>query len=140
MINRASPVSFRIKHNKIYISYDEQVIEKNRRLNGLKQDRVLGIDLNPNFIGLSILKFNKNDNFQILLKQVFDITQLQIEGSKNKVKFELQQIDNKIIQLCKHFKCSKIAIEDLSFKNSGKGHTRREKNFNRLCKNKWRRS
>ena len=55
------------------------------------------------------------------------------------MKFELQQIDNKIISLCKHFKCSKLAIEDLSFKPNGKGKTKKEKNFNKLCYNKWRR-
>lgn len=27
----------------------------------------------------------------------------------------------------------------MSFKNSNKGRSRKEKNFNRLCKNKWRR-
>ena len=139
MLNNESPVSFRIKNDKVFISYDEAIVEKNKKLNDLKQNRILGIDLNPNFIGLSILKFDDNNNFQVLLKEVFDISQLQFNGSKNKVKFELQQIDNKIIKLCKHFKCSKIAIEDLSFKNCGKGKNKRQKNFNKLCKNKWRR-
>ena len=123
----------------MFISYDETIIEKHKRLNDLRQNRILGIDLNPNFIGLSILKFNDKDDFQVLFKEVFDLTQLQNEGSKNKVKYELQQIDNKIMTLCKHFKCSKISIEDLSFKNRNKGKNKKEKNFNRLCCNKWRR-
>ena len=139
MMNKECPISFRIKHDKIFISYDETIIEKHKRLNDLKQNRILGIDLNPNFIGLSILKFDDKDDFQVLFKEVFDLTQLQNEGSKNKVKFELQQINNKIISLCKHFKCSKISIEDLSFKNRNKGKSKRQKNFNRLCCNKWRR-
>lgn len=140
MTNKECPISFRLKNDKMFISYDETIIEKNKKLNDLKQNRILGIDLNPNFIGLSILKFNENNDFQVLLKEVFDITQLQANGSKNKVKFELQQIDNKIIKLCKHFKCSKLAIEDLSFNNLSKGRNRKEKNFNKLCRNKWRRS
>lgn len=74
----------------MYIAYDEQVVEKHKRLKDLKQDRILGIDLNPNFIGLSVLKFSKDDNFQVLLKEVFDITKLQSNGTKDKVKFELQ--------------------------------------------------
>ena len=138
MINKECPISFRIKNNKIIITYDETFIEKNKSLYDLKQNRILGIDLNPNFIGLSILKFNKKNDFQILFKEVFNITQLQQFGSKNKVKFELQQINNKIIKLCKHFKCSMIAIEDLTFKNI-KGKNKKEKDFNRLCCNKWRR-
>ena len=138
MENRKCPISVRIKANRIFISYDETSIEEKKHLHNLKNNRVLGIDLNPNFIGLSILKFDCQDNFQILHKEVFDISELQSNGSKNKVKFELQQIDNDIIKLCKHFKCSTLAIEELSFKNK-KGRTQKEKNFNRLCCNKWRR-
>lgn len=63
MLNKESPVSFRIKNDKVFISYDETVVEKNKKLNNLKQNRILGIDLNPNFIGLSILKFNEKNNF-----------------------------------------------------------------------------
>ena len=61
----------------MFISYDETIIEKHKRLNDLRQNRILGIDLNPNFIGLSILKFNDKDDFQVLFKEVFDLTQLQ---------------------------------------------------------------
>lgn len=140
MINKLCPISFRLKNNRIYISYDQSIIEHEHKLYNLKQNRVLGIDLNPNYIGLSILKFNNDNTFNVLNKEVFNITQLQNVGSKNKVKFELQQIDNLIIKLCKHYKCAKISIEDLHFKNTGKGKYKSQKNFNRLCKNKWRRS
>ena len=140
MTYKKCPISFRLKHNKIYISYDETIIEKHKKIYNLKDNRILGLDLNPNYIGLSILKFDLTNNFQILHKEVFNISKLQSNGSKNKVKFELQQIDNKIISLCKHFKCSKLAIEDLKFKSSGKGKNKKQKQFNKLCKNKWRRS
>ena len=89
MFNRESPISFRIKKNKVFISYDETIVEKSKKLNDLKQNRILGIDLNPNFIGLSILKFDNKNIFQVLLKEVFDITKLQTNGSNDKVKFEL---------------------------------------------------
>ena len=140
MLNRLCSISFRLKNNKIYISYNEQIIEKQKKFNNLKNNRVLGIDLNPNFIGLSILKFNEKDNFDILRKEVFDILELQNTGTKNKVKFELQQIANQIIVLCQHYKVSKISIENLSFKNKGRGKYKVQKKFNQLCKNKWRRT
>ena len=63
IVNKECPVSFRIKGNRALISYDETIVEKNRRLSDLKDNRVLGIDLNPNYIGLSILKFDKNNEF-----------------------------------------------------------------------------
>lgn len=63
MMNRECPVSFRIKGGRVLISYDESIVEKNRRIVGLKNNRVLGIDMNPNYIGLSILKFDKHNEF-----------------------------------------------------------------------------
>jgi hypothetical protein len=89
MTYKECPISFRLKHDKIYISYDETIIEKHKKLYDLKNNRILGLDLNPNYIGLSILKFDINNDFQILHKEVFDISKLQSNGSKNKVKFEL---------------------------------------------------
>lgn len=42
----------------------------------MKANRVLGLDLNPNYIGLSIIEFDKNDEFKVLHKRVFDLTNL----------------------------------------------------------------
>lgn len=63
MLNKKCPISFRIKHDKVYVSYDETIVEMHKKLHDLKSNRILGIDLNPNFIGLSILKFDINDQF-----------------------------------------------------------------------------
>lgn len=135
MENKLSPVSFRIKNDNLYIIYDETVIESFKKFKELKSNRVLGIDLNPNYIGLSILEFDKKDNFKIIHKRVFDISNLNEDGSTNKVRYELQQIDNEILRLCKHFKVSKLCVEDLKFKKNNKFWS---KKLNRLCKNKFR--
>ena len=134
MENKVSPVSFRVKDDNLYISYDESIVEQYKRFKGLKQNRILGVDLNPNYIGLSILEFDKNNNFKIIHKRIFDLSELN-EQSTNKVKYELQQIDNEILKLCKHYKVSKLVVEDLKFKKSNKFWN---KNLNRLCKNKFR--
>ena len=135
MINKESPVSFRIRKDNLYITYNEVIIEKYKRFKNLKQNRILGLDLNPNYIGLSILEFNKEDNFKIIHKRVYDLSELNEESSTNKVKYELQQIDNEILKLCKHYKVSKLVVEDLKFKKSNKFWS---KKLNRLCKNKFR--
>ena len=135
MENKVSPVSFRIKNGNLYITYDEIVIESYKRFKDLKRNRILGIDLNPNYIGLSILEFDNKDEFKVIHKQVFDITELNENGSTNKVKYELQQIDSEILRLCEHYKVSKLVVEDLKFKKSNKFWN---KNLNRLCKNKFR--
>ena len=135
MENKVSPVSFRIKNDNLYISYDESIIEQYKRFKGLKQNRILGIDLNPNYIGLSILEFDSKDEFKVTHKRVYDLSELNESETTNKVKFELQQIDNDILKLCKHYKVGKLVVEDLKFKKSNKFWN---KNLNRLCKNKFR--
>ena len=131
MQNKSAPICFRIRDDKLYISYDETLIEKEKQFKNLKQNRILGLDLNPNYIGVSVLEFDDNDKFKIIHKRVFDITELNEYGNKNKTKYELQQINNQIIQLCNHFKCSKLSIEDLKFKKSDKFFSKVK---NKLCK------
>ena len=135
MENKISPISFRIKNDNLYITYDETVIEQYKQFKNLKSNRILGIDLNPNYIGLSILEFDKQDNFKTLHKRVFDISNLNDTENKNKIKFELQQIDNEILKLCNHYKVSKIVVEDLKFKNSNKHWSKKN---NKLCTNQFR--
>lgn len=135
MENRLSPVSFRIKDDNLYISYNESIVESYRKFKDLKQNRVLGIDLNPNYIGLSILEFNDKDEFKVIHKRVFDLSDLNKVNPVNKVNYEIQQIDNEILNLCKHYHVSKLAIEDLKFKKSNKFWN---KKLNCLCKNKFR--
>lgn len=135
MENKVSPVSFKIKDDNLYITYNEIVVESYKRFKDLKSNRILGIDLNPNYIGLSILEFNDKDEFKVIHKRVFDLSDLNKVNSVNKVNYEIQQIDNEILNLCKHYHVSKLAIEDLKFKKSNKFWN---KKLNCLCKNKFR--
>ena len=134
MSEKKIPVTFRLKKDKIYLSYDEKVVEKEKQFKGLFQNRILGIDLNPNYFGISILEFNQKDNFKILHKEVIDLTELQ-KKSKNKVHFELYEINHKILKMCKTWKVAKIAVEDLKFKKSNKFWS---KDLNRLCRSQFR--
>ena len=132
----------------VWISFDESLLKLEEEFKDLKTNRVLGLDLNPNYIGLSVLEFDKNDNFDILHKQVFDFTELNKKSNKsssdslsvymkNKAKFEKIQVCYDIINLLNYWKCSKLCIEDLNIKSSNKNQG---KIFNRLCNNVWDRS
>lgn len=134
MENKITPITFTLKEDCIFISYDETIVEKYKQFKGLKENRILGIDLNPDYFGVSVIEFNKDDSFKVIYKEVIDISELNVQ-STNKVKFELQQIDNKIIHLCDYYKCSTLSVEDLKFKKSNKFPS---KKLNRLCKNKFR--
>jgi len=128
------PVTYRLKGDTIYLTYDEKIVEKEKQFKNLFDNRVLGIDLNPNYFGISIIEFDKNDNFKILHKEVIDLNDLQ-KRSKNKIHFELYEIDHHILRLCNLFHVSKLAVEDLKFKKNNKFWS---KDLNRLCRNQFR--
>lgn len=76
MSEKKIPVAIRLKKDKVYLTYDEKIVEKEKQFKGLFQNRILGIDLNPNYFGISILEFNQKDNFKVLHKEVIDLTEL----------------------------------------------------------------
>ena len=140
------PVTVKFTDKHLYLTYDEALIYS-EAYKGLKHNRILGIDMNPNYIGVSVIEFDKNDEFKVLHKEVYDLTRLTKPSGKastdkkskyftNKLKHETLAIAHKINKLVNYWKCSKLAIEDLSIKpaNQNKG-----KSFNRLCNNKWER-
>ena len=95
----------------------------------------MGLDLNPNYIGLSVIEFDKEDNFKVLHKQVFELNGLTGKNvSKDKRRYELIKICHTINGLINYWKCKKLSIEDLNLRQSDKGQG---KNFNRLCNNVW---
>ena len=134
MSEKKIPVTFHLKKDYIYLSYDEKIVEKEKQFKELFKNRVLGIDLNPNYFGISIIEFNRHDKYRVIYKEVLDLNGLQ-KKSKNKIHHELYEINHHILKLCKQWHISKLAIEDLKFKKSDKFWN---KDLNRLCKNKFR--
>lgn len=140
------PVTVKFTDAHLYLIYDESLIY-NEAYKDLKHNRVLGIDMNPNYIGVSVIEFDKADEFKVLHKEVFDLTRLTKPSGKastdkkskyftNKLKHETLAIAHRINKLVDYWKCSKLAIEDLSIKPSDMGKGKR---LNRLCNNKWER-
>lgn len=142
-------ITVTVKFNSefIWITYDERFLDA-EKFKGLKKSRVLGLDLNPNYIGLSVLEFNNKDKFKVLHKQIFSLKALNVTSKKssmnkaskyltNKREFELIEICHKISRMMDYWKCSKLCIEDLNIKSSDK---KQGKHFNRLCNNVWNRN
>ena len=133
MNEKKIPISVKVKNDNIYFTYDEKIVEKEKQFKDLKSNRVLGIDLNPNYFGISIIEFKEDDSFKVLYKEVIGLEELQSKP-KNKINFEIYEIDHHILNLCKNFKVSKLSVEDLKFKKNKFWN----KNLNRLCKNQFR--
>ena len=76
MEEKKTPITVRVKNSTIYLTYDEKVVEKEKQFKNLFDNRVLGIDLNPNYFGISIIEFNKDDEYKIIRKEVIDLNEL----------------------------------------------------------------
>ena len=136
--NKNATVSIRLNNDYIWITYDEKLLNTSMKFSELKDNRVMGLDLNPNYIGLSVIEFDKEDKFNVLYKQVFDLKSLTDKTiSKNKRHYEIIKICHTINGLINYWKCKKLSIEELNIKPSDKGQG---KGFNRLCNNVWDRS
>ena len=134
MSEKKIPVTIKLKKDHIYLSYDEKIVENYRKFHNLFQNRVLGIDLNPNYFGISIIEFDYKDKYSVIHKEVIDVSELQ-KQSKNKIKFELYEINHRILTLCNQWHCGKLSCEDLKFNNKKKFWN---KDLNRLCRNNFR--
>ena len=136
--DKKATVSIKLNNEYIWITYDEKLLCNSVKFNRLKDNRILGLDLNPNYIGLSVIEFDKENDFKILHKQVFDLKKVTDKNtSKNKRQYEIIKICHTINNLVNYWKCKKLSIEELNIKSSDKGQG---KNFNRLCNNVWDRS
>ena len=145
--NKQITITVSLTKSDIFLTFDETKIT-DCNFKNLKTNRVLGIDMNPNYIGMSVLEFDENNEFKILEKKVFDLSKLTVKSGKsssdkkskylvNKLRFETIQIAHDICNLVNYWKCSKVVIEDLSIKSSDK---KQGKYFNRLCNNVWNRN
>jgi IS605 OrfB family transposase len=132
--------SVRFDLKNIYISFEEF---KNEEVISLNKNRCLGIDLNPDSIGISVLEGNKVIYVQeFSLKMIFDKILSEKLSSKsermkyfqNKLKFETFEISKSIVYIAKKFNCKTVFIEDLNFKGSST-----IKISNRKNKNLWKR-
>ena len=76
MSEKKIPITIKLKKDYIYLSYDEKIVENYRKFHNLFQNRVLGIDLNPNYFGISIIEFNHQNKYKVIHKEVIDVSDL----------------------------------------------------------------
>ena len=131
--------SIRIDLTNIYISFEEFKQESIK----LNENRYLGIDLNPDTIGISVLddgkiihtqEFSLKPIFNKILNEKLSSNSDRIKYFQNKLKFETFEISKSISLIAKQFNCKSVFIEDLHFKGFSTIKTSNRKN-----KNLWKR-
>ena len=144
------PITYKLDTEFIYISYENEKLEKVQTKNKLK-DRIFAIDLNPNYIGWTIVDWKSEKGYKLIKSGMISIKKLNNKENllnvppdspekkyiTNKRKYETIQIGYNLIKLANYYRCQIFGIEDLNIKSSDKSKGR---NFNRLCNNQWNRN
>ncbi len=128
--NKLMPITVTLNSTHIFLSYDETKLEIHKPKK-IISGRYLGIDLNPNYIGVSFFDANK----QLLDTKLYNFTGLTGKNiNADKLKHELREVAIDIGHQAQHYQIQYLFVEDLQFKqgDSGKG-----RNFNRLVKNQF---
>ena len=144
-------ISYKLDKDYIYITFDESKLA-NKEENIKIQNRVLGIDMNPNYIGWSIVDWKSSFEFEVIesgiysfkkfsdiykylndLKNVSSDDPRRIQLS-NKRTYETIKVTENIINKAIYYKCQIVSIENLNMKSSDKD---KGKNYNALCNNHW---
>ena len=143
-------ISYKLDKDYIYITFDES---KLFNIENVKiQNRVLGIDMNPNYIGWSIVDWKSSSEFNIvesgvysfkkfsdLYKQLNELKNVSSDDPRriklsNKRTYETVKVAENIINKAIYYKCQVVSIEDLNMKSSDKD---KGKDYNALCNNHW---
>ena len=142
-------IAYKLDLEYIYIIFEETDIY-NYETKFIK-NRVLSLDLNPNYIGWPIVDWKSEAEFNVIKSGVYSIKKLNDKDFNLKNKgynsdskerkyisdkrnFETIQIVKNIINKSIYSKCQLISIEDLNIKTSDKELGKR---FNKLVNNSW---
>ena len=142
-------IAYKLDLEYIYIIFEESDIY-NYETKFIK-NRVLSLDLNPNYIGWSIVDWKSESEFNVVKSGVYSIKKLNDkdfdlknkgysnESSKRKYisdkrNFETLQIVKNIVNKSIYYKCQIISIEDLNIKSKDLDKGKR---LNKLVNNSW---
>ena len=145
------PITYKLDLEFVYISFDETEIFNDVKLPKQINNRVLALDMNPNYIGWSIVDWLDESKFNVIKTGVYSIKylndkekefkKLKLNSSSperkklnNKRKHEIFQISKDIIKQAIQYQVELVVVEDLKIKSQD---NRKGKNFNKLINNNW---
>ena len=145
------PITYKLDTEYIYISYEYNVMQKFFKPNKKKHNRVLAVDLNPNYIGYSVVDWSGELDYKIIDKGVLSLKELNDTEIKLKVPsddsrkkyvvnkrfHEIKQFSKELVEKANHYGCEIFGIENLTIKPKD---AKRGTLFNRLCNNLWNRN
>ena len=143
------PITYTLTNEYISLSFDESVLKETEYKP--IENRVFGIDMNPNYIGYSVVDWKSSNEFNVVesgtisIKEINDIDfgykklKLSAESKErryitNKRRHETFEISKHLVNLAKHYQCEFFSMEKLDMKSSDRENGKR---FNKLVNNCW---
>lgn len=140
-------ITYKLSNDYILISYEENLIKPKIKSNKIK-NRVMAIDLNPNYIGWSIVDWKSSSKYKVIDSGTFSLKQITAAYKKlktsssdidrkklrNKLEYETYQISKNLLDKALHYKAEVFGVESLKFIKSKKF---KERKRNELCINLW---
>jgi hypothetical protein len=152
------PITYELTNEHIFITFDEAYCATPYQ--NAKKDRVLAIDSNPNFLGITICDYNIEGEQKILHKEIIsnvEINAMTYEGKglstthqfkkyiTRKRIYEGHEVAKYISILAQSWNCEYVALEDLHIQSKKKDKTQskkqqsKDKSYRRKCNSMWNR-
>ena len=145
------PISYKLDTEYVYVSFDLNKLKSERIISEKIKDRYFAIDMNPNYIGYSIVEWLNELEYKIIDKGAFSLKKLNdydnlLKGKgfasdskerkyiTNKRNFEVINIAHKLVKIAEHYQCESFVMEDLIIKSKD---NKKGSRINKLCNQQW---
>lgn len=144
-------ITYQLDNEYIYLTYDETLLNQYVEYQPIK-NRIFAIDLNPNYIGWSVVDWKNSSKFEVIkngvisIKDINDIDfRLKSKSSdskeriyiNNKRTFETYEISKLLVNTAKYYRCEVFGLEELNIKSKDRD---KGKHYNKLVNNVWNRN
>lgn len=146
-------ISYKLDCEYIYLIFDETKLYNCKQVNSVK-NRVMAIDLNPNYVGYSIVDWLSSSEYRIIKTGIYSIKKLNdldfnLKGKgynstskkrqyiTNKREHEILQIAKALINKAQYYRCEIFSVEELNIKSKDNS---KGKKYNKLVNNCWNRN
>ena len=144
-------ITYQLDNKYVYLTYDESLLEQHIYYKPVK-NRVFAIDLNPNYVGWSVVDWKNSKEFDVVKSGVVSIKDINdidfnLKGKprdskqriyiNNKRIFETYEISKLLVNIAKYYKCEVFGLEELNIKSKD---NEKGKRFNKLVNNVWNRT
>ena len=145
------PITYELDNEYIYLIYDETLLNQFVDYKPIK-NRIFAIDLNPNYIGWSVVDWKSSGKFEVVKSGVISIKNINdidfnLKGKSSESKerihinnkriFETYEISKLLVNTAIYYRCEVFGLEELNIKSKD---TDKGKYFNKLVNNVWNRN